>query len=385
MAFSLDNFVGLVSASDRILKIYDSDNIIKYTINAFSINTLKARNNIVILSTKSKNIELDFSTTNEARLALSKLQSQLDVLKEKTPLFVDKEISNFVNAEGSGTTGPQGETGPIGIGETGPQGFTGIQGPIGFQGLKGVIGTPGANSGIWNLEASSGIGPVSAGNFSTDSSTSSQISEISINDESWEEIDYSEWLNAINLQLNNGTDIYFQINHRNTSELIGIWTIDSATSFGSGIILYITNTVSGSSLFENELYVISWISSGAPGPTGPTGPVGQTGATGPIESITINSVGTNYTLSLSDSNRMLDIASSSTTTITVPLNSSVQFETGTQILLVRSGTGAVGVTSSAGVTLNSAQGYLNLNYQYSAATLVKKDTDVWYIFGDLKA
>jgi hypothetical protein len=124
---------------------------------------------------------------------------------------------------------------------------------------------------------------------------------------------------------------------------------------------------------------------GNEGAQGPTGPVGQTGATGPIESITINSISTNYTLSLSDSNRMLDIASSSTTTITVPLNSSVQFETGTQILLVRSGTGAVGVTSSVGVTLNSAQGYLNLNYQYSAATLVKKDTDVWYIFGDLKA
>ncbi len=97
MAFSLDNFVGLVSASDRILKIYDSDNIIKYTINAFSINTLKARNNIVILSTRSKNIELDFSTTNEARLALSKLQSQLDVLKEKTPLF-SNIILSFSNS-----------------------------------------------------------------------------------------------------------------------------------------------------------------------------------------------------------------------------------------------------------------------------------------------
>jgi hypothetical protein len=82
---------------------------------------------------------------------------------------------------------------------------------------------------------------------------------------------------------------------------------------------------------------------------------------------------------------MIDVASSSTTTITVPLNLLVSFDTGTQILLVRSGTGSVGVTSSAGVTLNSAQGYLNLNYQYSAATLVKKGTDTWYIFGDLKA
>ena len=198
MAYNLDNFVGLVSTSDRVLKIYDSNNIIKYTINAFSINTLKVRNNIVVLSTRSKNIELDFSTSNEARLALSKLQNQLDILKEKTPLFVDKEIANFINT-------------------------------------------------------------------------------------------------------------------------------------------------------------------------------------------TINSVSTDYIISLSDSNKMIDVASSSTVTIGVPVHSSVPFEIGTQILLVRSGSGAVGVTSYPGVTLSSAQGYLNLNYQYSAATLVKKGTDTWYIFGDLKA
>lgn len=250
MAYNLDNFVGLVSTSDRVLKIYDSNNIIKYTINAFSINTLKVINNIVVLSTRSKNIELDFSTSNEARLALSKLQSQLEILKEKTPLFIDKEISNFISTEVSGGTGPQGFTGPqgpIGLGETGVQGYTGPQG------LNGIIGQTGSQ-----------------------------------------------------------------------------------------------------------------------------------GPTGPIENITINSVSVDYILSLSDSNKMVDVASSSTVTIGVPINSSVSFEIGTQILLVRSGSGAVGVTSYPGVTLSSAQGYLNLNYQYSAATLVKKGTDTWYIFGDLK-
>jgi hypothetical protein len=160
MAYSLDNFVGLVSTSDRVLKIYDSDNVIKYTINAFSINTIKVRNNIVVLSTKLKNIELDFSTTNEAKLALSKLQSQIDILKERTPLFVDKELINFISGV-YGVTGPQGFTGPQGItglgetgtqGPTGPQGITGL-GETGSQGPQGLTGPDGRDTSILSVNA----------------------------------------------------------------------------------------------------------------------------------------------------------------------------------------------------------------------------------------
>ena len=111
----------------------------------------------------------------------------------------------------------------------------------------------------------------------------------------------------------------------------------------------------------------------------------EIGPTGSIENVKFKNINNDYTLNINDSSFLIDAASSSNIIVTVPLNSSVPFETGTQILLVRSGTGSVGVTSSVGVTLNSAQGYLNLNYQYSAATLVKKNTDTWYVFGDLKS
>ena len=147
MAYNLDNFVGLVSTSDRVLKIYDSNNLIKYTINAFSINTMRVRNNIVVLSTKLKNIELDFSTSNEARLALSKLQTQVDILKDKNPLFIDKEVSQFFYNQISSVTGPQGLqglTGPQGFqGLTGPQGLQGLTGPQGLQGFTGTQGFQG--------------------------------------------------------------------------------------------------------------------------------------------------------------------------------------------------------------------------------------------------
>ena len=98
----------------------------------------------------------------------------------------------------------------------------------------------------------------------------------------------------------------------------------------------------------------------------------------------INSQSSNYILQITDKGNLVEISSSSNSSVTVPLDSSVSFPIGSQILVVRGGTGDLGLTGSVGVTLNSSQNYLNLNYQYSAATLVKKGTDIWYVFGDLK-
>ncbi len=88
---------------------------------------------------------------------------------------------------------------------------------------------------------------------------------------------------------------------------------------------------------------------------------------------------------LTDAGKTIEMSSGSATTLTVPLNSSVAFPTGSQILVVRGGTGAVGITGASGVTINSAQSYKNLNYQNSGATILKAGTDSWYLFGDLKA
>jgi hypothetical protein len=98
----------------------------------------------------------------------------------------------------------------------------------------------------------------------------------------------------------------------------------------------------------------------------------------------INPQSSDYTLSLGDKGTMVIITSGSLATLTVPTNSSVPFSIGTQILVVRGGSGEMEVSGSSGVLINSSQGYLNLNHQNSAATLVKSDTDTWYLFGDLK-
>jgi hypothetical protein len=79
------------------------------------------------------------------------------------------------------------------------------------------------------------------------------------------------------------------------------------------------------------------------------------------------------------------MSSGSSLTLTVPADTTVDFDNGTQILVVRGGTGAVGITGESGVNLRAAQNFLNFNYQNSGATLVKNDTDDWFVFGDLKA
>jgi len=144
MAYSLSNFVSPVTSTDKLLKIYDSKGVLTYTMNPFSIVTIKVRNNLVDLSTNTKIISLDFATSTEAKLALQKLQETLDILRGKTPVFVDKQISNYVAASGAtGKTGPQGPagSGDGGTAATGPKGDTGAQGSTGpAGGPQGVTG-----------------------------------------------------------------------------------------------------------------------------------------------------------------------------------------------------------------------------------------------------
>jgi hypothetical protein len=68
--------------------------------------------------------------------------------------------------------------------------------------------------------------------------------------------------------------------------------------------------------------------------------------------------------------------------LTVPTNSSVAFPTGTQIHIVQTGSGQTTVVAAGGVTINSAT-TLKLRARWSAATLIKRDTDTWVLVGDL--
>jgi hypothetical protein len=92
-----------------------------------------------------------------------------------------------------------------------------------------------------------------------------------------------------------------------------------------------------------------------------------------------------YTLVLSDADKLVEMNVATANDLTIPLNSSVAFATGTQILLAQYGAGQTTIVPTSGVTVRSNGAKLKLNVQYSGATLIKIDTDEWYLFGDIVA
>jgi hypothetical protein len=101
-------------------------------------------------------------------------------------------------------------------------------------------------------------------------------------------------------------------------------------------------------------------------------------------SAAINSQTANYTLALADSGGLVTVSNASNLTVTIPTNASVAFPTGTQIIVTRFGAGEVSLAGASGVTLNSSDSKKRLNKQYSAASLIKTDTNAWLAAGDLK-
>lgn len=92
---------------------------------------------------------------------------------------------------------------------------------------------------------------------------------------------------------------------------------------------------------------------------------------------------TSYPLILADSYKMISISNASAITVTVPANTSVAFPTGTQINLLQRGAGQITVAGAVGVTINSSS-TLKLRAQWSAATLIKIDTNTWVLTGDIE-
>ena len=89
-----------------------------------------------------------------------------------------------------------------------------------------------------------------------------------------------------------------------------------------------------------------------------------------------------YTLANGDQGKLLQF--NGTFTVTVPADSTYDFEDGTVINILNVGSGTITTAGAGGVTLNGNPG-LKLNGQWSGATFVKRASDTWVIVGDLSA
>jgi len=92
-----------------------------------------------------------------------------------------------------------------------------------------------------------------------------------------------------------------------------------------------------------------------------------------------------YTLSsLTERDSLIEMGKATAQTLTVPTNATVAWPVGTSISILQTGAGQVTVAGAVGVTINATPG-LKLRAQWSSATLLKRATDTWVLFGDLSA
>ena len=103
-----------------------------------------------------------------------------------------------------------------------------------------------------------------------------------------------------------------------------------------------------------------------------------------ISAIQFNTQTAAYTLLLTDKDKIVQSSSTAAFNITIPPNSSVSFTTGDQVHVLQVGSGQTTIAAGDGVTVDATPG-LKLRAQWSAATLVKRDTNTWVVFGDLSS
>jgi hypothetical protein len=93
--------------------------------------------------------------------------------------------------------------------------------------------------------------------------------------------------------------------------------------------------------------------------------------------------GTTYTFVLADAGKFVSSSNGSAQTFTVPPNSSVAYDVGTQIIVQNIGSANCTLAEGSGVTINSKDSAKEIDGQFAAATLIKTATDAWSLIGAL--
>lgn len=97
----------------------------------------------------------------------------------------------------------------------------------------------------------------------------------------------------------------------------------------------------------------------------------------------INNQAGNYTAAIADfnSDTIIRMTSASANNFTIPLNASVPFPIGAQLLVVQNGVGQTTIVATGGVTINAVG--LKISARYAAATLIQVALNEWDAIGTL--
>ena len=104
---------------------------------------------------------------------------------------------------------------------------------------------------------------------------------------------------------------------------------------------------------------------------------------GLVAPLQINTQTGSYTLVLADAGKAVLMNVGSANNLTIPPNSSVAFDVGTQIIVTMIGTGVTTIVDGSGVTTNSKDNKAALDGQFTSVSLVKTATDTWLVTGAL--
>ena len=98
--FSLDKFL-IISGDQKNVYIRSDDGTQNYTISVFNINVAFVSGNLVRIKQLGTDqiITIPFRNVVEANSALKKLQSQIDVIRTKTPFILEKGMQNYVDGK----------------------------------------------------------------------------------------------------------------------------------------------------------------------------------------------------------------------------------------------------------------------------------------------
>lgn len=312
--------------------------------------------------------------------------------------WVDIGGATVVTVGATGATGPTGLTGNTGAtgatGPTGATGLTGAQGSVGATGAQGSVGATGATgltgatgaTGLTGATGPTGIGATGAtGPTGLTGATGVAGTNTAGTTPHASPVAGDRWYNT-------SSDVLYQyVSDGTTSFWLDIQTpITTYEGIPSGIFtsLNVTNSTVSSSTTTGALIVTGGIGAGGNVTVG--GNIAVTG-NGTVNSYSIGyrdipqiSFAANTTIGLGDAGKHYYTTSSSVLGITIPTNTTAAFPVGTVITMVNRGSVNLKVIPTAGVSLyigaNATSATRTIS-TYGVASIMKVDTNIWFING----
>ncbi len=274
-----------------------------------------------------------------------------------------------------GIQGPQGEVGPQGPqGVQGVQGEQGIQGPAGEQGPQGLPTTVNGKTGSSITLNAADVGARANTWLPTAADIGTMTYDTSID---------TAGLNILDWALTQTKSITLNVGNTATGFpwAGGYWRVELAV-IGTWRVLKSTDINFGLQYVNISHDGVNW-----PGWVG-TATLDDYGKVKPEQtSSRWVDKASNFTLSLNDQNCILHCNSVSAITVTVPTHASVALPIGTEIELLRGGSGGtLTISPASGVSMFSSGGSLTsrtIAEKVTAATLKKFRENEWILLGNL--